>query len=315
MGGRERDERADGERAGMALSDEDDALARAIAGRGRASSRASTGGAKTTVLRKRQPAQGNDTPSGAGAAALALSSPSLTSGSGEPQQTASREQPHYHGHRERLRERFLSSGAEALQDYELLELLLFAVIPRRDVKPLAKRMLAALGGLWAVTQAEPASLRQRFGLSDAVIAAIKTPGALALRMARQQVMDQPILSSWQKLLDYCAAAMAHEQVEQFRLLFLDRKNALIADEVQQRGTVDHTPVYPREVVRRALELGASAIILVHNHPSGDPAPSKADVEMTKHITAAAAAIGLHIHDHLIIGKGGRYVSFKSAGLM
>lgn len=232
-----------------------------------------------------------------------------------PAPEAEAEKPHYHGHRERLRERFLGSGPDALQDYEMLELLLFQAIPRRDVKPLAKELLAAYGSLWAVTHAPAENLHARFGFSDTVIAAIRVVGAIGLRMARQQIMARPILSSWQKLLDYCAGAMAHEPVEQFRLLFLDRKNTLIADEVQQRGTIDHTPVYPREVVRRALELGASAIILVHNHPSGDPTPSRADIDMTKQIMAAASALGVVIHDHIIIGKGGNYVSFKSAGLM
>lgn len=225
------------------------------------------------------------------------------------------EKPHYHGHRDRLRSRFLTAGPDALQDYELLELLLFQAIPRRDVKPLAKELLAAYGSLWAVTQAPADQLQSRFNLSETVAAAIRVVGAIGLRMARQAVIGQPILSSWQKLLDYCAGAMAHEPVEQFRLLFLDRKNTLIADEVQQRGTVDHTPVYPREVVRRTLELGASAVILVHNHPSGDPTPSRADIDMTKQIVTAASALGVVVHDHVIIGKGGKYVSFKSAGLM
>lgn len=225
------------------------------------------------------------------------------------------EKPHYHGHRDRLRQRFLSAGPDALQDYELLELLLFQAIPRKDIKPLAKELMSVFGSLWAVTQAPAETLRNRFSFSDTTIGHIRVVGAIGLRMARQQVMGQPILSSWQKLLDYCAGAMAHEPVEQFRLLFLDRKNTLIADEVQQRGTIDHTPVYPREVVRRALELGASAVILVHNHPSGDPTPSRADVDMTKQIITAATALGVVIHDHVIIGKGGKYVSFKSAGLM
>ncbi|MFV3131119.1 RadC family protein [Niveispirillum sp. KHB5.9] len=231
------------------------------------------------------------------------------------EEAAEEEKPHYHGHRDRLRNRFLAAGPDALLDYELLELLLFQCIPQKDVKPLAKELLAAYGSLWAVTQATPESLRQRFGFSDLRIAHIRVVGAIGLRMAKQQVMGQTILSSWQKLLDYCAGAMAHEPVEQFRLLFLDRKNTLIGDEVQQRGTIDHTPVYPREVVRRALELGASAVILVHNHPSGDPTPSRADLDMTKQIVTAATALGVVIHDHVIIGKGGKYVSFKSAGLM
>lgn len=241
--------------------------------------------------------------------------PDLLAAVGDDPAGSAAEIPHYHGHRDRLRRRFLDAGPDALTDYELLELLLYQAIPRRDVKPLAKELLAAHGSLWAVTQATPEQLRSGFGFSDTVIAALRVVGAIGLRMARQSVVGQPILSSWQKLLDYCAGAMAHQPVEQFRLLFLDRKNTLIADEVQQRGTVDHTPVYPREVVRRALELGASALILVHNHPSGDPTPSRADIEMTKQIAAAAGTLGLVIHDHVIIGKGGKYVSFKSAGLM
>jgi DNA repair protein RadC len=222
-------------------------------------------------------------------------------------------EPHYHGHRDRLRDRFFEGGPAALQDYELLELILFQAIPRRDVKPLAKRLLAELGGLWAVANAPPARLTE-LGLSRAAAVSVAAVGAVALRMARQELMDRPILSSWQRLLDYCQGAMASEQTEQFRLLFLDRKNRLIADEVQQRGTVDHTPVYPREVVKRALELGASAIILVHNHPSGDPTPSRADIEVTRAIVAAADALGLKVHDHVVVGKG-RHASFKTMGLM
>ncbi|QQP91871.1 DNA repair protein RadC [Skermanella sp. TT6] len=223
--------------------------------------------------------------------------------------------PGHLGHRDRLRTRFLTAGADALQDYELLELLLFAALPRRDVKPLAKSLLRAFGGLWGVLTAPPESLRRQFPkLSDGTIAALTVVGAAALRMTRQQIMDRPVLSTWQRLLDYCQGSMAHLPTEQFRLLFLDRKNVLIADEVQQRGTVDHTPVYPREVIKRALELGASAIILVHNHPSGDPTPSRADIEMTKEIARAAAALGLQIHDHLVIGKG-KHSSFKAMGLL
>ncbi len=224
------------------------------------------------------------------------------------------EKPHYHGHRERLRERFLETGPDALQDYELVELLLFQAIPRRDVKPLAKALLKQFGSLWGVVNAPVDKLRNDHKLSDTVIAALRVVGAAALRMARQEVLGRPVLSSWQKLLDYCAGAMANEANEQFRLLFLDRKNTLIADEVQQKGTVDHTPVYPREVVKRALELGASAIILVHNHPSGDPTPSKADIEMTRAIATAASALGVTVHDHIVVGKG-RHFSFKSAGML
>ncbi|UEM23569.1 DNA repair protein RadC [Skermanella mucosa] len=223
--------------------------------------------------------------------------------------------PDHLGHRDRLRTRFLTAGADALQDYELLELLLFAALPRRDVKPLAKSLLRAFGGLWGVLNAPPEALRRQFPkLTDGTIAALTVVGAAALRMTRQEIMDKPVLSTWQRLLDYCQGTMANLPTEQFRLLFLDRKNVLIADEVQQRGTVDHTPVYPREVVKRALELGASAIILVHNHPSGDPTPSRADIEMTKEIARAAAALGMQIHDHLVIGKG-KHSSFKAMGLL
>jgi DNA repair protein RadC len=222
---------------------------------------------------------------------------------------------HFHGHRERLRTRFLTNGADSLHDYEVLELLLFAALPRRDVKPLAKDLLKAFGDLWSVVHAPPDEMRRKFPkLTDNTIAAITIVGAAALRMTRQQILDKPVLSSWQRLIDYCEGAMSNERTEQFRLLFLDRKNVLIADEVQQRGTVDHTPVYPREVVKRALELGACAIILVHNHPSGDPTPSRADIDMTKEIAKAAGALGVVVHDHLIIGKG-RHASFKTMGLL
>lgn len=221
---------------------------------------------------------------------------------------------HFHGHRDRLRARFLEAGPDALPDYELLELLLFQAIPRQDVKPLAKALLAEFGSLWGVVNAPPAALMRRRMVKEAAVAALKVTAAIALRMARQDIVGKPVLGSWTKVMDYCTAAMAHEPVEQFRILFLDRKNTLIADEVQQRGTVDHTPVYPREVVKRALELHASALILVHNHPSGDPQPSRADIDMTKQIVAAATALGVIVHDHIIIGKG-RHVSFKGTGLL
>jgi len=230
-----------------------------------------------------------------------------------------RNDPHYHGHRERLRARFLSGGPDALQDYELLELVLFAVNPQRDVKPLAKELIRSFGSLWNVVNAPPEKLRpiKVDGVSmssDRAIAAVRVVGAAALRAMRQEVLKRPVLGSWQALLDYVSAAMAHETNEQFRLLFLDRKNALIADEVQQRGTVDHTPVYPREVVKRALDLGATALILVHNHPSGDPAPSRADIDMTKAIVRAADAVGVVVHDHIVVGKG-KHASFKALGLL
>lgn len=234
--------------------------------------------------------------------------------------TAADDEPHHTGHRDRLRSRFLNRGADALEDYELLEMALFPITPRRDVKPLAKALIRAFGDLWGVVNAPPERLRgfKADGVSlnsDNAVATVRVIGAAALRAMQQRVIDRPVLASWQALLDYCAAAMAHEPIEQFRLLFLDRKNILIADEVQQRGTVDHTPVYPREVVKRGLELSASSVILVHNHPSGDPTPSRADIEMTKEIVRAANAVGLTVHDHLIIGKGGKHTSFKAQRLL
>jgi len=218
------------------------------------------------------------------------------------------------GHRSRLRDRFLKGGADALPDYEMLELLLFQAQPRRDMKPLAKQLLRKFGSFSAVISAEPGALKEVGGVGEAVIVALKTVQAAALRLAREEVMDQPVLSSWNKLISYCRAAMAHHMNEQFRILFLNRQNALIADEVQQSGTVDHTPVYPREVVKRALELGATAIIMVHNHPSGDPAPSKADIDMTKDVEDAGRKLGIVLHDHLIMTKAG-HSSFKEMGLL
>lgn len=222
--------------------------------------------------------------------------------------------PHYLGHRQRLRERFMTGGPEALADYELLELLLFQSRPRGDVKPLAKALIRRFETFAGVLAAQPAELAMVDGIGEASIVALKTVQAAALRMSRQELIDRPVISSWKKLLEYCHAAMAHEKIEQFRLLFLDGKNALIADEVQQRGTVNHTPVYTREVVKRALELGASAIVMVHNHPSGDPTPSKDDIAMTKEVAAAAEKLGIALHDHLIIGRKG-HCSLKSMGLI
>jgi DNA repair protein RadC len=209
--------------------------------------------------------------------------------------------PHYFGHRERLRERMLAAGTENLPDYELLEVILFAARSRGDVKPVAKALLAHFGGLAAVLSAEPEALAAA-GLNLAGIAAIKAAREAALRLMRAELQEQPVVNSWDRLIDYCTAHVAHNAVEEFHILFLDRKNVLIKHERQQRGTVDHTPVYPREVVKRALELGAAALILVHNHPSGDPTPSKADIEVTKDIKKAAAPLGLALHDHLIIGR-------------
>lgn len=223
-------------------------------------------------------------------------------------------QPDYHGHRERLRERFLADHGAAMPDYELLELTLFAAIPRRDVKPLAKALIARFGGYGEVLAAPRARLMEVEGVSGHVATHLKIVEAAALRLAKAKVMNKPVLSSWAGLMDYCAAAMAREPREEFRVLFLDRKNVLIADEVQSTGTIDHTPVYPREIVRRALEVSASSLILVHNHPSGDPTPSRADIEMTRAIVTAASALKITVHDHIVVGRGG-YASFKSLGLL
>jgi DNA repair protein RadC len=224
------------------------------------------------------------------------------------------EAPHYLGHRERLRERFLAGGAEAMPDYELLELVLFAAIPRRDVKPLAKALIARFGGFAEAIAAPRERLLEVEGMSEAAATQLKIVEAAALRLSQTRVLGRPALSSWAALLDYCAAAMARSQKEEFRILFLDRKNVLIADEVQSSGTIDHTPVYPREIVKRALELGASAVILVHNHPSGDPTPSKADIEMTREVVDAAKALRIAVHDHVIVGRSG-HASFKALGLL
>lgn len=217
-------------------------------------------------------------------------------------------------HRARLRERFRSGGAAALPDYELLELVLFRAIPRQDVKPLARLLLDTFGDFNRVVTASPARLAMVKGVGEAVITELKIVEAAAQRMMRSRVMNRPVLSSWDALLDYCHTAMAHGETEQFRILYLDRKNVLIADEQQARGTVDHVPVYPREVVKRALELNASALILVHNHPSGDPTPSEQDIAMTLQVQDAAQVLGLVLHDHLIIGKS-RELSFRSKGYL
>lgn len=222
--------------------------------------------------------------------------------------------PHFHNHRWRLRQRFLAAGTASLADYEMLELVLFRAIPRRDVKPLAKQLLARFGDFNGVISAPVARLRDVPGIGESVICELKVVEAAAHRLARARVINRPAISSWAALMDYCKASMAHRDTEQFRILFLDRKNVLIADEEQARGTVDHVPVYPREVVKRALELNASAIILVHNHPSGDPTPSQADIDMTRQIEMAARAVGVTIHDHVVVGKE-RDVSFRAQALL
>jgi DNA repair protein RadC len=222
--------------------------------------------------------------------------------------------PHYLGHRERLRARFSESGGEALPDYELLELLLFRSIPRRDVKPLAKELIKRFGTFAEVLAAPPGRLMEVAGMRDTVVSDLKIVEAAARRLAKGEVARRPILSSWASVLDYCRTAMAFMDKEQFRLLFLDKRNALIADEVQQSGTIDHTPVYPREVVKRALELSASALILVHNHPSGDPTPSPADIKMTREIIDVAKPLGIAVHDHIIVGRDG-HASLKGLRLI
>src|SRR5215468_7453643 len=219
--------------------------------------------------------------------------------------------PHYYGHRRRLRERMIAAGAESLPDYELLEMLLFAANPQGDVKPTAKSLLAQFGGFGEVMSADPDALSGA-GLGLAGIAAIKSVREAALRLMRIELRERPVVGSWDKLIDYCNAQVAHNKVEEFHILFLDRKNILIKHERQQRGTVDHTPVYPREVVKRALELGASALILVHNHPSGDPTPSKADIAVTQDIKKAAAPLAIALHDHIIIGRDG-HISLRELG--
>lgn len=223
--------------------------------------------------------------------------------------------PSYIGeHRKRLRARFIEGGAGALPDYEMLELVLFRAIPRQDVKPLAHALLARFGDFNGVVSAPPNRLLEVEGVGEAVVVELKVIEAAAQRLARSRVIRRDVISSWDALLDYCRATMAHRDIEHFRVLFLDRRNTLIADEEQARGTVNHVPVYPREVAKRALELNASALILVHNHPSGDPTPSQSDIDMTARVQAAAEALDIALHDHLIIGKS-RELSFREAGYL
>lgn len=224
------------------------------------------------------------------------------------------EKPHYYGHRDRLRERFVNDFGDSLPDYELLELILFQLIPRRDVKPLAKDMIAKYGSFAEVLAAPVQQLQEFHGMGEISALALKAYYAASKRMAKQNVMNKSVISSRDAVIEHCRVAMAYENKEQFRILFLNNKNILIADEVQQVGTVNHTPVYPREVVKRALDLSATAIILVHNHPSGDPTPSRDDIEMTKKIRDAGKALGVAVHDHFIIGKNG-VTSFQETGLL
>lgn len=222
--------------------------------------------------------------------------------------------PHYLGHRERLRARFLKSGAEKLEDYELLELVLFRILPRRDTKPIAKALIERFGSFSEALAAPISLLTEIDGLGETAAIDLKIIQAAAQKFAFDPIVERPILCDWSSVVDYCRSQMAYEAQEQFRILFLDKKNRLIANEVQQKGSVDHTPVYPREVIKRALELSATAIILVHNHPSGDPTPSRADIDMTKRIVDIAHPLGISVHDHLIIGKQG-HASFRGLKLI
>jgi DNA repair protein RadC len=224
------------------------------------------------------------------------------------------ETPHYHGHRGRLRERFHGAGPDALSDYELLEMVLFAAQPRRDMKPLAKDLLKQFGSFAEVIHAPETRLREVKGIGDASINQLKLIAAASQRIAKGELQQRTTLSSWNDVVDYCRTSMAFADKERFRILFLDKRNQLIADEVQQTGTVDHTPVYPREVIKRALELSATAMILVHNHPSGDPTPSQADIQMTKAIIGIASPLGISVHDHIIVGKNG-HASMKGLKLI
>jgi len=242
--------------------------------------------------------------------------PVNTKSSGKPKQASAPAEaaPHYHGHRQRLRERLLQAGTDGVRDYELLELILFRAIPQRDVKPLAKTLIERFGSFAEVIAAPVERLREIKGLGDAAITEIKVVQAAASEFARGQTRKRPALSSWSSVIDYCRTAQAFADKEQFRILFLDKRNKLIADEVLGTGTVDHTPVYPREVVKRALELSATAIILVHNHPGGDPTPSRADIEMTRVIVDVAKPLGIAVHDHIIVGKDG-HASLKGLKLI
>ena len=222
--------------------------------------------------------------------------------------------PHWHGHRDRLREKFASAGEGALADYELLELLLYRLIPRRDTKPIAKALIARFGSIGGVLGAPADLLREVSGVGAIVATELKLVAAVGQRSLKSEIRNKQVMGSWSTVINYCTAAMAHETREQFRILFLDKKNVLIADEVQQTGTVDHTPVYTREVIHRALALGATAIILVHNHPSGDPTPSTADIQMTKTIVGIASPLGISVHDHIIVGKNG-HASLKGLRLI
>ena len=228
--------------------------------------------------------------------------------------TSTPSEPHHAGHRQRLRARFQKSKGNDLADYELIELLLFAAMPRRDVKPIAKALLKRFGSFAGVLNADSAELQKTDGIGEVAAVSLLAVRQAAVRLLQDDVMNQPVLGNWQSLMDYCRVSMGHNKTEQFRVLFLNRKNVLIADELQQEGTIDHTPVYPREVIKRALDLSASALILVHNHPSGDPTPSPADIEMTRELQGAGEKLGISLHDHVVVSKSGN-TSFKTLGLL
>ena len=224
------------------------------------------------------------------------------------------DKPHYLGHRERLREKFLEQGPDALADYEIIELLLTLARPRIDCKPIAKALLKQFGNLPTLMAANPETMKSVDGVGDSTVVALKLVQAVAQRMLKREVLDKPVLDSWNRVLDYCHSVMAHEREEQLRLFFLDGRNALVADEMQSKGTVNHTPLYVREVVKRALELGASALIMAHNHPTGDPSPSRDDVALTREVRNALKAVGVNLHDHVIIGRKG-HCSLRSMNVI
>lgn len=222
--------------------------------------------------------------------------------------------PDHLGHRDRLRDRFLDRGADALADYEMIELLLFQALPRRDTKPLAKALIGRFGSYAGVLRAAPAELREIEGVGKAAVTAIRVVAEAATLLAREETLGSELLDSWDRLIDYLRVRMAHRKTESFRVLFLDAKNRLIGDEEMQRGTVNHTPVYPREVMKRALELAASAVVMVHNHPSGDPSPSRADIRMTLEVRQIGKSLGIALHDHVIVARAG-HASFRALGLL
>ncbi|HVI99196.1 MAG TPA: DNA repair protein RadC [Sphingomonas sp.] len=223
-------------------------------------------------------------------------------------------EPDHSGHRARLRERLITGGGDTLLDHELIEYLLMLAVPRRDTKGLAKRLIAEFGGMAELLAADAGSIARVKDAGDSVVAAIKIAQAVAIRVLRAEVSAQPVLANWQALIDYLNARLAHQTIESVRVLHLNTRNVLIRDEEMSRGSIDESAVYVREVIRRAIELGSAALILVHNHPSGDPAPSRADIEITRNVIEAGKRMGIAVHDHLIIGRGG-HASMRSMGLI